>query len=62
MNINDFIIKFNRFPRKQLAELNNALDPQPFRPERHRFSQPKSKLSLVKINKHKLPIDFFPEK
>lgn len=62
MNIQDFILKSNRFPRKQLAELNNAFEPQFLRPERHRLSEPKGKFNLVKINKNKLPLDFFPKK
>jgi len=62
MSINEFILKSNRFPRKQLAELNNAFEPPFLRPERHRLSEPKGKFNLVKIIKHKFPLDFFPKK
>lgn len=61
MNVNEFILKSNPFPRKQLSELNHPLDPH-LRPECHRFSQPSNKPNLIKINKHKLPSDFFPKK
>lgn len=62
MNINELLLRPSRNPRRPVAEIANVFDPQFLRPERHRLSEHRGKINLVKINKHKLPIDFFPKK
>ncbi len=63
MSFNEFLLKPSRFPRKQLSQLGNLAEPQQLLlPERHRLSEPRTKMNLIKINKSKLPQDFFPKK
>ena len=47
-------------PPPSQADLLNG---QPFelRPELHRHCEPRGKFNIVKINKSKLPLDFFPK-
>lgn len=53
--------KPQRLPRKQLSDLANAIELRS-KASSHRFSEPKPTLNLIKINKNKLPLDFFPKK
>jgi len=62
MNINDLLLRPSRLPRKQFSEMGKICEPQLPRPEKHRLSEPRGKFNLVKINKNKLPLDFFPKK
>ena len=62
MNINELLLRPSRNPRRPAPEIANVFDPQFLRPERHRLSEHRGKIKLVKINKHKLPNDFFPKK
>ena len=53
--------KSYRLPRKQLSDLHNAFEIRTKSKEPQRFSEQKPKLNLIKINKQKLPLDFFPK-
>ena len=62
MNVGQSYSKLQRLPRKQLSELANAIDLIPRKVETQRMSEPKASLNRIKINKGKLPLDFFPKK
>ena len=62
MNINELLLRPSKIAKRPAPEIANAFDPQFLRPERHRLSEHRGRINLVKINKHKLPIDFFPKK
>jgi hypothetical protein len=62
MSINEFLMKPTRLPRKHLSDRANAIEPYPRRIEHQCSSEPRVKISLIKINKNKLPLDFFPKK
>lgn len=53
-------VRQGRLSRKQLSEVEWE---RAVRRDSHlRFSEPKTRLNLIKINKNKLPVDFFPRK
>jgi hypothetical protein len=60
MNLQYSLAKVPRLPRKHLSDLANAV-PLDRRRDTARFSEPKTH-SIIKINKNKLPLDFFPKK
>ena len=53
--------KMQRLPRKQLSELRNSIELKSRNEPITRLSEPKS-MNRIKINKQKLPLDFFPKK
>ena len=54
-------LKMQRLPRKQLSELRNSIEFKNHKEPSNRLSEPKS-MNRIKINKQKLPLDFFPRK
>lgn len=62
MSTQEVIVRSHRLPRKQLSDLANAIELRSKSKDLHRLSEPKPRLNLIKINKHKLPTDFFPKK
>lgn len=63
MDYRELIVRENRMLRKQISEFESGND----RITRvvdssHRFSEPKCRPNLIKINKSKLPNDFFQKK
>lgn len=62
MSLQEVIGRSHRIPRKQLSDLANAIELRSKSKDLHRFSEPKPRINLIKINKHKLPTDFFPKK
>ena len=63
MDYNEFIARENRFSRKQFSEGQPLTGRSTHRIDNnHRFSEPKARINLIKINKNKLPTDFFLQK
>ena len=58
MNINELLPKPNRLPHRQIFDM---VSPFELRPGLHRHCEPRGKFNIVKINKSKLPLDFFPK-
>ena len=61
MNICELLPKTLRLPQPQPSQLDHPPEHLPFT-QRRGLSEPRTKLNLVKINKHKLPLDFFHQK
>jgi hypothetical protein len=62
MSLQEVIDRSYRLPRKQLSDLANAIELRSKSKDMHRLSEPKPRINLIKINRHKLPTDFFPRK
>lgn len=63
MDYRELIVRENRILRKQISEFESGNDRIARVAESsHRFSEPKCRPNLIKINKSKLPNDFFQKR
>lgn len=62
MDLQQAIKRSNNLPRKQLSELASAAERHSQGKNLRKLSEPKPRMNLIKINKNKLPLDFFLRK
>lgn len=63
MDYRELIVRENRILRKQISEFESGTERITRVAESsHRFSEPKGRPNLIKINKSKLPNDFFQKR